>query len=65
MLTQVIKDDINPGILDIDGTPVATSHLVYMDDDMYLNIANMACFKRTTAVSIEAIFILGESNLMR
>ena len=39
---------------------------MYVDDDIYLNIANVTCFKCTTTAGIEAIFILlGESDLTR
>ena len=66
MLTQKIKDAVNPGILDTNGTPVGTPHLMYVDDAMYLDIANATHFKHATAASIKAIFILpGESDLTR
>ena len=62
--TQAIKDAVNPGILDINGTPVAMPHLMYVDDNMYLDVVDITHFKCATATSIEAIFILlGESNL--
>ena len=63
-LTRAIKDDVNPGFFDTNGNPVPIPHLVYVDDDIYLDIADIACFEHTTAAGIEAIFILlGESNL--
>ena len=39
-LTKAIMDDINHGVLDAHGTLVATPHLVYVDNDIYLDIAN-------------------------
>jgi hypothetical protein len=65
-LTKAIKDDINTGVFDVNGKPVATPHLVYVDNDIYLNIANVARFERTTPAGIKAIFILlSESDLTR
>ncbi len=65
-LTKAIKDNINTGVFDVNGHPVATPHLVYVDDDIYLDIADVARFERATAAGIEAIFILlGESDLTR
>ena len=40
-------------------------HHINVDDNVYLNIADHACFKHATAAGIEAIVILlGESDLM-
>ena len=65
-LTKAIKDNINTGVFDVNRNPVATPHLVYVDDNIYLDIADVARFERTTAAGIEAIFILlGESDLIR
>ena len=44
-LTRAIADHINHGVLDTHGTPVATPHLVYVDDDIYLNITNITQFE--------------------
>ena len=64
LLTRALKDAVNPCIRDTNGTLVATPHLLYMNDNMYLNVADIACFTHATAAGIEAIFILlGESNL--
>lgn len=66
LLTCAVKDVVNPGVLDNTGSPIATSHLVYMDNAMYLDIADIARFKQATAAGIEAIFILlGKSDLAR
>ena len=66
LLTRAIKDSINPGVIDTHGRPVATPHLVYVDDDIYLDIADVSRFERAIAAGIEAIFILlGESDLTR
>ena len=64
LLTKAIKDSINPGVLDTNSILVAMPHLVYVDDDMYLDIADVARFEHAVAAGIEAIFILlGESDL--
>ncbi len=40
--------------------------MVYVDNDIYLNIANVARFEHTTPVGIKAIFILlSKSDLTR
>ena len=65
-LTKAIKDAINIGVFDGTGQPVATPHLVYVDDNIYLDIADITRFERATAAGIEAIFtLLGESDLPR
>ena len=53
---------MNPSVFDTSGNPVAAPPLVYADDDIYLNIADVARFERTTAAGIEAIFILPTSH---
>ena len=40
-LTKAIKDTINIGVFDVTGQPVATPHLVYVDDDIFLDIADI------------------------
>ena len=63
-LTRAIADNINHGVLNTHGTPVATPHLVYVDDDIYLDIAVATHFEQATTAGKEAIFILlGESDL--
>ena len=39
--------------------------MVYVDDDIYLDIADVAHFEHAMAAGIEAIFLLGESDLIR
>ena len=49
-------------LIDI-GNPVPTPHGIYVDDDIYLDVADPRRFEQAIAASIEAIFILlGESN---
>ena len=64
-LTKAIKDNINTGVFDVNGHPVATPHLV-VDDDIYIDIADVARFECAMAAGIKAIFILlGKSDLTR
>ena len=44
-LTKAIKDDINIGVFDATGHPVTTPHLVYVDDDISLDIADVTRFE--------------------
>jgi hypothetical protein len=61
--TPAIRDALNPGVHDNTGNPVPTPHGIYVDDDIYLDIADTRRFEQAIAASIEAIFILlGESN---
>jgi hypothetical protein len=61
--TRAIGDALHPGILDDLGNPVSTPHGIYINDDIYLDVADTHHFKQAIAASIEAIFILlGESN---
>ena len=56
--TPAFKDALNPGILDDIGNPVPTPHGIYVDDDIYLDVADPRRFEQAIAASIEAIFIL-------
>jgi hypothetical protein len=58
LFIQAFKDALNPRITDASGIPVPTPHAVYIDDDIYLDIADLRCFKQAIAASIKAIFIL-------
>ena len=61
--TRVIGDALYPGILDDLGNPVPTPHGIYVDDGIYLDVADTRRFEQAIAASIKAIFILlGESN---
>jgi hypothetical protein len=56
--TQAFKDVLNPRMTDASGIPAPTPHAVYIDNDIYLDIADLRCFKQAIAASIKAIFIL-------
>ena len=61
--TRAYRDALNHGILDTSNNPAPTPHGVYVDDDIYLDIADVRRFEQAIAASIEAIFILlGDSN---
>jgi hypothetical protein len=61
---RAFRDALNQGILDQKGDPAPTPHSVYVDDDIYLDVADMRRFKQAIAASIEAIFmLLDESNM--
>jgi hypothetical protein len=61
--TTAFRDVLNPRVMDDTGTPAPTPHGVYVDDDIYLDIADPRRFKQAIAASTEAIFILlGASN---
>ena len=61
--TQAFRVALNQGILDADGNLALTPHGVYIDDDIYLYIAEICGFEQAIAASIEAIFVmLGKSN---
>jgi hypothetical protein len=61
--TKAYRDALNNGIHDAQGNPAPTSHGVYVDDDIYLDVADKRRFEQAIAASIEAIFmLLGESN---
>ena len=61
--TKALRDAINQGVRDASGTPKPTPHGVYVDDDVYLDVAEISRFEQAIAASIEAIFILlGDSN---
>ena len=62
--TSAVANAPNLGVLCPNGTPQPTPHGVYVDDDIYLNVADQAHFEQATAASIEAVFILlGKPNL--
>ena len=62
--TRSYKDALNPGITDITGAPVPTPHGIYVNDNIYLDVADPCCFEQANATSIEEVFILlGKSNL--
>ena len=61
--TKALRDAINQGVRDASGTPKPTPHGIYVDDDIYLDVAEVCRFEQAIAASIEAIFILlGDSN---
>jgi hypothetical protein len=61
--TRVFCDALNRGIFDAHGSPAPTPHGVYVNDDIYLDVAKKRRFKQAIAASIKAIFmLLGESN---
>jgi hypothetical protein len=63
MFTRAFRDALNAGILDAQGNPAPTPHGVYVDDDIYLDVADKRRFEQAIAASVEAIFmLLGESN---
>ena len=62
--TTAYRDTINPGVLDDSGNPRPTPHGVYVDDDVYLDVASIGRFEQAIASSIEAIFLLlGHSDI--
>ena len=64
--TRAIPDALNKGILDDQGNPAPTPHGVYVDDDIYLDVADRRRFEQAIAASIEAIFmLLGEPDPAR
>jgi hypothetical protein len=61
--TRAFRDALNKGIFDDQGNPAPMPHGVYVDNDIYLDIADKCRFEQPIAASIEAIFmLLGESN---
>jgi hypothetical protein len=61
--TWAFRDALNQGVFDEHGKPAPTSHGVYVDDDIYLDVANKCQFEQAIAASIKAIFmLLGEST---
>jgi hypothetical protein len=61
--TRAFYNALNKGIFDVQGNPAPTPHGVYVDNDIYLNVADKRRFEQAIAASIEAIFMfLGESN---
>jgi len=58
-----LQDALNPGIVTPAGNPTPTPHGVYVDDDIYLDIADPHRFEQAIAAGIEAVFVLlGESD---
>jgi hypothetical protein len=61
--TRAFCNALNQGILDAHGNPTPTHQGIYVDDDIYLDIADKHHFEQAIAVSIKAIFMLrGKSN---
>jgi len=61
--TQAFRNAINQGVCDTAGTPSPTPNWIYVNDDIYLDVANTRRFEQAIAASIDAIFILlGDSN---
>jgi hypothetical protein len=61
-----MPDALNPGILDSMGEPAPTPHGVYLDNDIYSDVADRHCFEQATATGIEAVFILlGDPDMTR
>ena len=64
--TRAVKDALNCGVLQADGTPQPTPHHYYVDDGVYSKVLDRQRIEQALAASIEAIFILlGDSDLMR
>ncbi|KAL3803843.1 hypothetical protein HJC23_004005 [Cyclotella cryptica] len=64
--TQASCDALNQGVRDASGTPRPTPHGVYVDDDVYLDVADTCRLEQAIASSIEAIFLLlGDSDIAR
>ena len=60
--TKAFRDALNPGVMDNTGSPAQTPHGVYVDDDIYLDVADPRCFEQAIAASIEVIFILLDAS---
>ena len=61
--TRAHRDALNQGVIDASGNPAPTPHGVYVDDDIYLDVADTHRFEQAIASSIEAVFVLlGEPN---
>jgi hypothetical protein len=61
--TWAFRNALSQGIFDEHGNPAPTPHSVYVNNDIYLDIANKRQFEQAIAASIEANFmLLGESN---
>jgi hypothetical protein len=61
--TRAFPDALNKGIFDDQGHPAPTPHGVYVDDDIYLDVAEKLRFEQAIAASIEAIFILRQDPI--
>ena len=62
--TTAVPDALNLGILDPSGELALTPHGIYIDNDIYLDLADHRRFEQATAAGIEAVFILlSESDI--
>jgi hypothetical protein len=63
-LTRAFRNTLNQGIFDSHGNPAPMPHSVYVNYDIYLDVADKHRFEQAIAASIEAIFmLLGDSNM--
>jgi hypothetical protein len=61
--TRAFCNALNQGIFDNHGNPTPMPHGIYVNDDIYLNVADKCRFEQAIAASVEAIFMLrGKSN---
>ncbi len=61
--TRALRNALNQGVIDASGNPAPTPHGVYVDDNIYLDVADTHRFEQAIASSIEAVFVLlGEPN---
>lgn len=63
--TKATRDSLNPGVRS-GNSDANTSHMFYVDDDIYSEVFDKQRIRQAAAASIEAIFILlGDSDLDR
>ena len=63
--TAASPNTLNPGVLDQSGDLAPTPHAIYVDDGIYLDIADRQRFEQVTAAGIKAVSILlGDSNII-
>jgi hypothetical protein len=63
--TRAFCEALNQGILDPNGNPAPMPHGIYVDDNIYHDVADKHRFEQAIAASIEVIFmLLGESNMV-
>lgn len=53
--TMMTPNTLNLGVLDPSGELVQTPHRAYIDNNIYLDIADHQCFKQATAPGIRTI----------
>jgi hypothetical protein len=59
-----VQDELNPGILIVEGYPPNTPHAYYVDDGIYVYIYDENRIQQAITASIKAIFLLlGDSDL--